>query len=93
MRAARFTSTLRGLLVNPYRVKQVESSHIYGVVFYSGCLRVTEHRLRVFENRVLRRIFRPKRGEVTGGWRKLHNEELHNSYSSPNIIRTIIQGG
>jgi hypothetical protein len=40
----------------------------------------------VFENRVLR-IFGPKRDEVTGGWRKLHNEELHNLYSSPNIIR------
>jgi hypothetical protein len=37
-----------------------------------------EHRLRVFENRVLRRIFGPKRDEVTGGWRKLHNEEIHN---------------
>jgi hypothetical protein len=48
-----------------------------------------EHRLRVFENRVLRRIFGPKRDEVTGGWRKLHNEELHNLYSSPNIIRVI----
>jgi hypothetical protein len=48
-----------------------------------------EHRLRVFENRVLRRIFRPKRDEVTGGWIKLHNEELHNLYSSPSIIRTI----
>jgi hypothetical protein len=46
-----------------------------------------EHRLRVFENRVLRRIFGPKRDEVTGGWRKLHNEELHNLYSSPSIIR------
>jgi hypothetical protein len=46
-----------------------------------------EHRLRVFENRVLRRIFGPKRGEVTGGWRKLHNEELHSLYSSPSIIR------
>jgi hypothetical protein len=46
-----------------------------------------EHRLTVFENRVLRRIFGPKRDEVTGGWRKLHNEELHNLYSSPNIIR------
>jgi hypothetical protein len=45
-----------------------------------------EHRLRVFENRVLRRIFGPKRDEVTGGWRKLHNEELHNLYSSPIII-------
>jgi hypothetical protein len=41
------------------------------------------------ENRVLRRIFRPKRDEVTGGWRKLHKEELHNFYSSPSIIRMI----
>jgi hypothetical protein len=45
--------------------------------------------LRVFENRVLRRIFGPKRDEVTGGWRKLHNEELHKLYSSPSIIRMI----
>jgi hypothetical protein len=43
----------------------------------------------VFENRVLRRIFGPKREEVTGDWRKLHNEELHNLYSSPNVIRMI----
>jgi hypothetical protein len=43
----------------------------------------------VFENRVLRRIFGPKRDEVTGGWRKLHNEELHNLYSSSSIIRMI----
>jgi hypothetical protein len=43
----------------------------------------------VFENRVLRRIFGPKRDEVTGGWRKLHNEELHNLYSSPVVIRMI----
>jgi hypothetical protein len=43
----------------------------------------------VFENRVLRRIFGPKRDGVTGGWRKLHNEELHNLYSSPSIIRII----
>jgi hypothetical protein len=48
-----------------------------------------EHRLRVFENRVLRRIFGPKRDEVTGEWRKLHNEELHDLYSSPSIIRMI----
>jgi hypothetical protein len=48
-----------------------------------------EHRLRVFENRVLRRIFGPKRDEVTGDWRKLHNEELHNLYSSTSIIRMI----
>jgi hypothetical protein len=45
--------------------------------------------LRVFENRVLRRIFGPKRDEVTGEWRKLHNEELRDVYSSPSIIRTI----
>jgi hypothetical protein len=43
----------------------------------------------VFENRVLRRIFGPKRDGVTGGWRKLYNEELHNFYSSPSIIRII----
>jgi hypothetical protein len=43
----------------------------------------------VFENRVLRRIFGLKRDEVTGGWRKLHNKELHDLYSSPNIIRII----
>jgi hypothetical protein len=45
--------------------------------------------LRVFENKVLRRIFGPKRDEVTGGWRKLHNEELRDLYSSPSIIRII----
>jgi hypothetical protein len=43
----------------------------------------------VLENRVLRRIFGPKRDEVTGGWRKLHNEELHNLYAFPSIIRMI----
>jgi hypothetical protein len=43
----------------------------------------------VFENRVLRRIFGPKRDEVTGGWRKLHNEELHGLYFSPSIVRVI----
>jgi hypothetical protein len=48
-----------------------------------------EYRLRVFENSVLRRIFGPKRDEVTGEWRKLHNEELHILYSSSNIIRQI----
>jgi hypothetical protein len=45
-----------------------------------------EHRLRVFENKVLRRIFGPKRDEVTGGWRKLYNEGLHGLYSSPSIV-------
>jgi hypothetical protein len=46
-----------------------------------------EHRPRVFKNTVLRRIFGPKRDEVTGGWRRLHNEELHISYFSTSIIR------
>jgi transcription termination factor 2 len=48
-----------------------------------------ERRLTVFENRVLRRIFGPKRDEVTGEWSKLHNEELNDLYSSPNIVRMI----
>jgi hypothetical protein len=48
-----------------------------------------EHRLRVFENRVLRRMFGPKRDEVTGEWTKLNNEELHNLYSFPDTIRQI----
>jgi hypothetical protein len=48
-----------------------------------------EGQLRVFENRVLRGIFGPKRDEMTGGWRKLHNEDVHNLYSSPNKIRMI----
>jgi hypothetical protein len=59
---------------------------LYGCETWSLTLR-EEHRLRVFEDRVLRRIFGPKRDEVTGEWRKLHNEELHNLYSSPDIIR------
>jgi hypothetical protein len=46
-------------------------------------------RLRMFQNRMLRTIFRPKRNEMTGGWTKLHNEELHNLYSSPSVIRII----
>jgi hypothetical protein len=61
---------------------------LYGCETWSLTLR-EEHRLRVFENRVLRRIFGPNRDEVTGDWRKLHNEELHSLYSSPSIIRMI----
>jgi hypothetical protein len=61
---------------------------LYGCETWSLTLREV-HRLRVFENRVRRRIFGPKRDEVTGGWRKLHNEELHGLYSLPSIIRVI----
>ena len=48
-----------------------------------------ERRLRLFENRVLKRLFGPKRDEVTGEWRKLHNEELNDLYCSPNIVQVI----
>jgi hypothetical protein len=61
---------------------------LYGCETWSLTLR-EEHRLRVVENRVLRRLFGPKRDKMTGVWRKLHNEELHNLYSSPSIIRMI----
>ena len=57
---------------------------MYGCETWSPTLR-EEHKLRVFENRVLRRIFGPKGDGVTGEWRKLHNEELNDMYSSPNI--------
>ena len=60
---------------------------MYGCETWSLTLR-EEHRLRVFENRVLRRIFVPKRDEVTEDWRKLHNEKLNDVYS-PNIIHVI----
>jgi hypothetical protein len=61
---------------------------LFGCETWSQTLR-EEHRLRVFENRVLRRIFGPKRDEVMGEWRKLRSRELHNLYSSPDIIRQI----
>jgi hypothetical protein len=61
---------------------------LYGCETLSVTLR-EEHRLRVFENRVLRRIFGSKREEVARDWRRLHNEELHNFHASRNIIRVI----
>ena len=61
---------------------------LYGCETWSLTLR-EEHRLRMFENRVLRRIFGPKRDGVTREWRKLHNEELNDLYSSPDIVRVI----
>jgi hypothetical protein len=65
---------------------------LYGCETWSLTLR-EEHRLRVFENRVLRGIFGPTRDEVTGEWRTLHSGELHNLYSSPDIIRQIKSRG
>ena len=61
---------------------------VYGCETWSLTLR-ERRRLKVFENRVLSRIFVPKRDEITGEWRKPHNEELNNLYSSPNIVRVI----
>jgi hypothetical protein len=65
---------------------------LYGCETWSLAVR-EEHKLRVFENRVLKIIFGPKRDDVIGGWRKLHNKELHNLYSSPGIIRIIKSRG
>jgi hypothetical protein len=65
---------------------------LYGCETWSLTVREV-HRLRVFENRVLRRIFGPKSDEVTGEWRKLHNEGIHDLYSSPSLIRKIKSGG
>jgi hypothetical protein len=61
---------------------------LYGCETWSLTLR-EKRRLRVFENRVLRRVFEPKKDEVTGKWGKLHNEELNDLYSLPNIVRVV----
>jgi hypothetical protein len=73
---------------NLFSISEYVPVVLYGCETWSLILR-EKRRLRVFENRVRRRVFGPKRDEVTGEWRKLHNEELHNLYSSPDIIRQI----
>ena len=80
-----------------HNVNSCERTMIFPVVLY-GCetwsLTLREERkLRVFENMVFRRIFGPRRDEVMGEWRRLHNGELNNLYSSPNIVRMIKSRG
>jgi hypothetical protein len=77
----------RNLKVKIYRTV-IHPVVLYECETWSLTLR-EEHRLRVFEKSVLRRIFGPKRDEVTGEWRKLRSRELHNLYSSPDITRQI----
>jgi len=83
-----FSSLLsKNININIYRTL-ILPVVMYGCETWSLILR-EEHRLRVFENRVLRRVFGPKRDEVTGEWWKLHNEELNDLYCSPSIFRVI----
>ena len=81
-----------------FPIKKYKDFKIYGTIILPTVLYECEtwslafreeRRLRVFDNRVLRSIFGPKRDEVTGEWRKLHNEEINNLYTSPNIARVI----
>jgi hypothetical protein len=82
-----FSSAVKNIKIRIYKTTKLPVVSC-GCEIWSLTLR-EEHRLRVFETRVLRRIFGPKRDEVTGEWRKLHNEELRDSYSLPSIIRMI----
>jgi hypothetical protein len=83
---------LFSLLISKNVKIKIYKTIIFPIVLY-GCeawsLKFREHKLRVFENGVLRRLFGPERAEVTGGWIKLHSEELHNLYFSANTIRII----
>jgi hypothetical protein len=81
-----FPSHIKNLKIKIYR-SVILPLVLYGCETWSLALR-EEHRLRVFENRVLRKIFGPKREEDVS-WRKLHNDEVHSLYSSPNIVRVI----
>jgi len=94
-----YAAVIFTLLVFQFAIQKVKDQDIqcrtiilpvvlYGCETWSLSLR-EERRLRVFENRVLRRVLGPKRDEVTGEWRKLHNEELSDLYSLPNIVRVV----
>jgi hypothetical protein len=75
-----------------FHIQKFFSNFIYGYIikrYFQQRVKRLFRRLRVFENRVLRGIFGPKRDEATGEWRRLHNEELNDLYSSSNIIRVI----
>jgi hypothetical protein len=77
------------LLYKNLKIKVYRPTVLPVVLYGCGTSSLTarnEHRLRVYENWALRRIFGPRREEVAGDWRKLHSEELHNLYTSPNII-------
>jgi hypothetical protein len=80
-----FSSAVENVYIRIYKKNVILPVVLYGCETLSLILR-EERRLRVFKNRVLRRIFGPKRDEVTGGWRTLHKEELRDLYSSPSII-------
>jgi len=80
-------SLARNLKIKIYRTIIMPVA-LYGCETWSLSLR-EERKQRMFENRVLRRLFGPRRDEVTGEWRRLHNEELNDLYSSPNIVRVI----
>ena len=77
----------KNIKINIYRII-ISPGVLHGCETWSLTLR-DEHRLRVYENTVLRRIFGPKRDEVTEEWREPHNEELNDLYSTPNIVRVI----
>jgi hypothetical protein len=87
--------SVQNLLSSSFVLKKLRYAELQYYLLFLWVLNVIsftlrkERRLRVFDNRVLRRIFGPRRDEVTWEWRKLHNEELNDLYSSPNIVRVI----
>jgi hypothetical protein len=87
------SETSRNIILNYAESESLKIWNVsFAIVFFCNltpCSLREERMLRVFENRVLRIVFGPKRDEVTGEWRKLHNEELNDLYSLPNIVRVV----